>query len=183
MDSPLIDLNALRAIEDIKSRSWVLRKAVWDYMKLLSAQSQMIPSVEGYDLDQQRLNSEADHELESILLNANQWYKAVSSSSIPREFRKSIKQVINKDLQRTIVCLRDIREHWEQTRKYFESNDLVVPDNQSKVIWFKKTYPNAHPWSSGMSIGIGYYIAGPEVLNLHNLLLQVDGVTGILGIE
>lgn len=171
------------AIADIEHRTWVLRKSVWDYMKLMSAQMQNLPSSEDYNLDQKRLNSEADRELENVLLNANQWYKAITRSTIPRELRKSIRLAIDVDLRKTIECLRDIREHWEDTRQYFERSDMQIPPAQSKVLWFKERFPNASPWSSGMSVGIGYYIAGPEVLNLHNILVETDKVVSILGIE
>jgi hypothetical protein len=180
MGKPITESDTMTALADIEHRSWVLRKSIWDYMKLLSAQSQNTPSARGYTLDQRRLNSEADRELENILLNAKHWYKAITRSAIPKDLRRSIRTAVDRNVQTTVECLRDIREHWEQTRKYFEDSSIEIPSTQSNVIWFQEMYPNASPWSSGMSVGIGYYIAGPEVLNLHNLLIEVDKVEKIL---
>lgn len=180
MDDLTLDIKSRTAFSDIEHRAWVLRKGIWDYMKLFSRQIQNLPTSDSYSLDQKRHNSETDRELENILLNAKQWYKTISSTDLPRDIRRSIKSSINTDLKETVEHLRDIREHWENTRKYFKSNEIDIPPSQSKVIWFKKKYPDANPWSSGMSVGIGYFIAGPEVLNLHNLLLEADRVDSIL---
>lgn len=180
MNGPISEMDAGKAIADVEHRTWLLRKSIWSYMKLISAQMHNLPDEKGYSLDQRRLNSEADRELENVLLNAKQWYKAVSRVSLPRDKRKSIKAVLDLSLKETVECLRNIREHWEQTRQYFESDEIQVPDAQANVKWFKRQYPLANPWSSGMSIGVGYYIAGPEVLNLHDLLLEADKVDNIM---
>jgi hypothetical protein len=180
MSKNISDSDVRTALADVEHRTWILRKSIWDYMKLISSQIQNPPVNGEYSLDQKRLNSEADRELENILLNAKQWYKAISRSAIPRDQRKAIREVLDTDLQQTVECLRDIREHWEQTRRYFENSELPIPDAQTNVKWFKQKYPNANPWSSGMSVGIGYYIAGPEVLNLHNLLVEADRVDSVI---
>ncbi|MDB5170531.1 MAG: hypothetical protein JWO35_225 [Candidatus Saccharibacteria bacterium] len=180
MSRTISELDVRTALADVEHRTWILRKSIWDYIKLTSNQIQNLPVNGEYNLDQKRLNSETDRELENILLNAKQWYKAISRTAIPRDKRKAIKAVLDTDLQQTIECLRDMREHWEQTRRYFENSELQIPEAQTNVRWFKQKYPNANPWSSGMSVGIGYYIAGPEVLNLHNLLVEADRVDSIM---
>lgn len=180
MSKNISEADVRTALADVEHRTWVLRKSIWDYMKLISAQIQNLPVNGEYNLDQKRLNSDADRELENILLNAKQWYKAISRTAIPRDKRKAIQAVLDTGLRQTVECLRDIREHWEQTRQYFVDSELQIPGAQTNVKWFKQKYPNANPWSSGMSVGIGYYIAGPEVLNLHNLLVEADRVDSIM---
>jgi hypothetical protein len=180
MNRKITTADTATAFSDIQHRAWLLSKSIWEWFGMISGQTQMAPDNNGSDLEQQRFNSEADRALENVLLNAKQWYKTLDNSALPKELRRGIKPHLNKEIKTTVERLRDIREHWEQTRKYFIDPTIPVPPEQSNVMWFKKKFPNGHPWSSGLIVGFGYFIGGPEVLNLHNLLEQVDGINKLV---
>jgi hypothetical protein len=180
MDDLLESWQQAKAISDVQHRSWVLKKSAWDYIRYLSVQVQGQTGRIAATSDQIRFNSEADRALEKLLLDAEQWYKAISRNALPREIRRHISSSLNKDLKLAVEALRDIREHWEDTRKYYEDSRLEVPKNQKRILWLKKHHPDAHPWSSGFTLGVGYYIAGLGVVNIQDILLEVGRVEEVI---
>jgi len=144
-----------------------------------------ITALDRTDLDteqRRRWNSETDSALDKLLVEGKYWYTAIHSNALPKNLRKEIGSKIDPDVEAVAGHLRNIRVHWVKSRKYFEKPGSIIPNDRDlrSVRWFKAKFPNTTPFSSGMSVGIGYFIGAPDVLNLHNLLVEVGKVDEII---
>ena len=167
------------AREDFKHRLWALRASIERYLLLQRAQIASVratpPGSAAYTRDQQKLNSEADSQIEALLNNANNLRRALRSKDLPASMRG---RSLGK-LDAPIRHVRNIREHWDENRPFWSAG-TPIPSEPRYVSarWFKTNFPDKTPWSSSWSNVEGPVVCG--VIHLNELLVILDQLGGLI---
>ncbi len=129
-----------------------------------------------------------------ILREGVQWYKTVDSNGFNKNARKAISSALNQELRDTVHHLRNLREHWENTQKYFyykEKPKIPVNSKTKSLRWYLETTKNRSGLLKDLSpdalVFPGYYntqkppdalIAGIFAPRL--LLEEIEKIEGII---
>lgn len=167
------------AREDFKHRLWALRASIERYLDLQRAQIASVratpPGSAAYTRDQQKLNSEADSQIEALLNNANNLRRALRSKDLPASMRG---RSLGK-LDAPIRHVRNIREHWDENRPFWSAGRPIPLDPKYvSARWFKTNFPDKTPWSSSWSSVEGPVVCG--VIHLNELLVILDQFGGLI---
>src|ERR1700674_1827913 len=119
----------------------------------------------GYTRDQKELNSEADSQIEALLINANNLRRALRSKHLPA----SVAGQSLGNLEERIRHVRNIREHWDENRPFW-SDGVAIPagPRYASARWFKANFPDKTPWGSSWSNVEGSVVCG--IIQLNGLL-------------
>ena len=170
-------VNEWTAVADFKHRMWALRASIEQYLLLqrafiASIQAQL-PGAAGYTVDQQKLSSQADAQIEALLHNANNLRRALKSKHLPAAIRG---QTLG-DLDERIRHVRNIREHWDENRPFWSEGKPIPPGKYASARWFKTHFPDKVPWSSSWSNVDGTIVCG--IIRVDDLLVRVDQLEGL----
>jgi hypothetical protein len=170
------------AREDFKHRLWALRASIERYLDLQQAQIASVratpPGSAAYARDQQKLNSEADSQIEALLNNANNLRRALRSKDLPAAMRG---RSLGK-LDAPIRHVRNIREHWDENRPFWSAGrPIPLEPKYVSARWFKTNFPDKTPWSSSWSNVEGPVVCG--VIHLNELLVILDQLGGLIAQE
>ena len=175
-------MDSLVAREDVKHRLWALRGSIERYLLLQQAQMASIqarpPGSAGYTGDQKKPNSEADSQIEAVLINANNLRRALRSKHIPA----SVAGQSLGNLDEPIRHVRNIREHWDENRPFW-SEGVAIPigPKYASARWFKANFPDQTPWGSSWSNVEGSVVCG--IIQLNGLLKVVEHLERLIGQE
>ncbi len=162
--------------EDFKHRLWALRASIEQYLLLQQAQIASIqaalPGSTGYSRDQQKLNSQADSQIDALLNNANNLRRVLKSKHLPASLRG--KTLGNFD--EPIRHVRNIREHWDENRPFWSEGKPIPSGKYESARWFKTHCPDKTPWGSSWSSVDGTIVCG--IIHLNDLLAVVDQLDG-----
>ncbi len=158
------------ARQDLKHRVWALRRSVERYLQLQQAQIGSVvaqpPGATGYTDNQQKLNSEADSQIETVLNDANNLRRTLGSKYLP----SPATWTGFLDPLEPLRHVRNIREHWDENRRFWSEGE--PPPRYKSARWFKAHFPDKTPWSSSWSNVDGAVICG--IIRINELLLMLD---------
>jgi hypothetical protein len=154
-------------LEEEQHRTLSLRRSIDKYRQADALQVREVfqkISSKGYTAQQQKINSFHEQCLDHLLNDAHQWRKCIKKSRCIR-----IKQFEDTILSDKIRHIRNLKEHWEQNKRFFSDLTIPIPDSNKfeSARWYHNNYPDKMPWSSGWSNINGSTIAG--ILNLEEL--------------
>ena len=166
------------ARSDIKHRAWRAREAILRYKQIefaiLDSLRNRAANEDVYTVDRQRLWSEQDGLLETILDQAVQLYKALESTGLPQTLRDSVHKSIDQELQLRVRVLRNIRTHWEDNRSFWTEDGPIPPDRKYwSARWYRKHFPQQTPWSASWGAE-GHVIGG--IVNLEALENDINRI-------
>lgn len=167
------------AREDLKHRIWTVRAAIQRYAALQGAQVEIFraitPESSGLTTDQVRISSQTDAALESILNAANHLRRALRSRHLPASIRG---RTLDK-LDAPIRHLRNIREHWDESRDFWSAGKAIPPGRKyASARWYKKHFPDQTPWSARWSMNEGSILGG--IVSVDDLSTILDEVESAL---
>jgi hypothetical protein len=147
-----------KEIEELKHWVWATQKAIGEYCERLNVVMNMDPALGMPDIHMQQLNSETEAKVHVVVNSADHMFKAAKLAQIKEA-------IVDDSLKKLVHNLRNLREHWDQNKKYFENPELEIPKerNTASARWFKKHFPDSTPWSGGWTNLCGY-TAGPLYL-------------------
>ena len=172
-DSLVAAVEQWTAREDLKHRLWTLRASIERYLALQQAQivsiAAMAPGWPGFTEEQQRLNSQKDAAIDTLLNAANNLARALRSKHLPAALRSQGPA----SLAEPIRHVRNLREHWDENRDFW-AKSLPVPSDRKydSARWYKEQFPDKTPWSAGWSNVDGSVIGG--IVSVDELLRRLE---------
>jgi hypothetical protein len=148
--------------EDVKYWLWTTIEQVKRLRQSFTAQMAALQSFNpnaGYSLQHQRINAQTSADMHFLLVAASNLLKATSSNPLPQAIKDNN---FEPAMAKKIRSLRNIYEHWEETRETFSSN---LPKKKSAK-WYEDNYPAQTPWSLSQDAN-GFVVCG--ILNIDEL--------------
>lgn len=173
-------MNQLKAISDVQIRTWSLKDQIEKFIVAYGEHIQLIIERRFDNPEDQKKLSSLDRSADAIITDVHHWYKSIEESALPKEVRKEIKKQFKPKVKEKVKHLRNIKEHWEKNRKYFENLSIEIPINKktASARWFRHEFPEKTPWSFSWSNVTGFTICG--VLNIQELLSELEKIEKIL---
>jgi len=133
------------AVQDLKHRVWALQASIEQYLVLqrqqIASMSATPPGSAGYTRNQQKLHSQADSQIEALLINANNLRRALKAKHLPASM---MGQTLG-NLDTPIQHVRNIREHWDENRQFWSEGTPIPSGKYESARWFKTRFPDETP--------------------------------------
>lgn len=158
---------------DVKRWTQCVRRDIADFV---SVDSQLVYSQGPPSEAEQSMTIRAVHAMDRIWGDAAHWYKAVTSDELPVNIRQEIEAGLDGEVREIVRNMRNITEHWDENRRYFE--DPTLPGAPKSVRWYQAQDLVNGPWSWSWVYGRGHELG--DVLRLDRLLAEVTKAESIL---
>jgi len=116
-----------------------------------------------------------------LFSDADHLYKTLSSDIFSKDLKLDLKPHLETEVRAAVHHLRNLREHWEDNRKFFEGDKTKKP--KPSAIWFQKNMLvtklfSPSPWSIVFLPNQEPYLAG--IFQIKNLTVELDNISKVM---
>lgn len=150
--------------------------------RVIEDASRLIPELKGLTGEfssQTAVSPNVDRNIELLFSDTHHWYAAIRSKGFSRNVRRLVNLNVDKELEKSIKHLRNIKEHWNQNQVYFFGKPVPSNRDMQSVRWYLDYHPESDPWTIYKPHGITEpLVAGAIKVSL--IHKEVDKISRII---